>query len=77
MVQLQNPTQSSTNTKNDCAGNKCPASAAIDGDYDTQATTSDNKGDEWWQAEILKTARIDHIMIHTNYYAWVNGYFDR
>ena len=76
MVQLRNPTQSSTVTEHGCRGNKCPASAAIDGDYNTGSVTDPGSA-EWWQVEMMKTVLIDHIMIHTSDYAMGQGYFDR
>ena len=76
MVQLQNPTQSSTLTDYGCAGNKCRPSAAIDGDLATGSVT--NKGNaEWWQVEMKKTTLIDHIMIHASDWAMGKGFYNR
>ena len=77
MVQLQNPTQSSTEAMGNCAGNKCLASAAIDRDYDTVSVTVNYGNANWWQAEIMKTTQIDHVMIRTSDWAMGEGFFDR
>ena len=76
MMQLQNPSQSSTQTGGICEGGKCPPSAAIDGDLNTQSVTYEGN-DVWWSAEIILTTRIDHINIRTTDYAFGEGYFDR
>ena len=79
MMQLQNASQSSTEWGYNCRGNKCPASAAIDGDYDTNSVTKpcNYDGCAWWQAAMTTTTRIDHIMLHIPYFAIGWGYFDR
>ena len=76
IVQLQNPTQSSTNTGSNCAGNKCPASAAIDGDLATMSVTRHGSA-EWWQVEMMKTTLIDHIMIHPSGWAMSVGFYNK
>ena len=78
MVQLQNPTQSTTVTTNNCAGNKCPASAAIDGDLTTVSVTGKWRvNGEWWQVEMMKTTLIDHIMIHPSGWAMSVGFYNK
>ena len=76
MMQLQNPSQSSTETRGGCSGGICPPSAAIDGDLNTRSVTY-GVNDDWWSAEMIKITRIDHINIRTTDYAFGEGYFDR
>ena len=33
--------------------------------------------EEWWQAEMMETARIDHIMIRTDDWALKKGFLER
>ena len=76
MMQLQNALQSSTETRGVCVGGKCPPSAAIDGDLNTQSVTYEGN-DVWWSAEMIKITRIDHINIRTTDYAMREGYLHR
>ena len=76
MVQLENPAQSSTETRYTCEGNICPPSAAIDGDLATRSVTYYGN-DVWWQVEMLKTTLIDHILIHASDYAMGKGYYNK
>ena len=75
-MQLQTPTQSTTETLHSCATATCSASSAIDGDFGTYSITTHEK-DPWWQAEFLKSVRIDHIMIYTQAWALEENFFDR
>ena len=60
-----------------CTGNKCPASAAIDGNQDTLSVTMQDGEGEWWQADLTKATKFDHIMIHTSEWAFGKEFFNK
>jgi hypothetical protein len=77
---LRNAKQSSEMKSYNCAPDKCPASAAIDGDMNTTAVTLGSWSGglwDWWSAELTQTATIDKIRIYTTKYAFNDGKFNR
>ena len=70
-IPLQNARQSSTFLW----GN---AIRAIDGNLNTySATLSTKHRYSWWEVELERSARIDHIMIRTTDFAFRKGWFQR
>ena len=59
-----------------CAPDKCPASAAIDGDMNTKSVTLEQQW-VWWSAELTRTVIINEIHITTTKYAFESGKFNR
>ena len=76
-LQLQNPSQSTTQEGYNCKGNKCPASAAIDGNPDTGSITLNTGEIRHWQAELSTNTQFDFIMIRTGDGAFDLGYFNK
>ena len=76
-IELKNPSQSSTQTGYNCKPDKCPASAAIDGNPDTNSVTLKPGEIRWWQAELTKATEFDHIMIHTDEWAFGEEFFNK
>ena len=75
-VALRNAAQSSTWFRKKCAGNKCKADSAIDGDISTGSVTQGSSF-EWWSAELTNVTRIERILINANMYAFESGFYGR
>ena len=72
---MLNPQQSRTHNRNNCAGNKCVASKAIDGDWKTGSLTTVGGVGTWWKAELEKTIKITNMLIYAGEYYFDQGYY--
>ena len=70
-IPLTNAAQSSTYLLWGCAGNKCVAAKAIDGDYRTRSLTNE-EANSWWHTEFKHTVTIERILIKFLWYYMKN-----
>ena len=76
VIPLNNAKQSNEYRQYNCAPDKCPASAAVDGNIRTESVST-NSNWEWWSIGFPQPVILYQIYVYTNLYAFSKGSFNR
>ena len=74
---MNDPVQVSTEKRNNCIENKCTADKAIDNKLDTASVTLRKLNFNWWMATLVKTIKIETIMVFLSRYPFDSGFFNQ